>query len=376
MRLTTDPPEKTTGLQILVADSTPMGCQLLSHALRRCRSFDVFGVSSHCDLLKTVACRSPQVAVISVDLDGEPLRGLRVTREVRTAHHGTKVILLLDSSKKDLVVGAFRAGASGVFCRADSISLLPKCIQAVYKGQVWASPSELWFLLDTLSESLPLKLVDAKGAELLSSRELDVVRCASEGLSNREIAFQLKLSEHTVKNYLFRIFDKLGVSNRIEMLLYVFSQGGNPLHPAPLNGKNGADSGDSNTSLEAYQKEAEKGSDLSQLILGRMYSRGHGVARDLLASYAWLHLAEVTNKFLSRKIKQEKYRIAKNMLAQQIQQAEQQASVWLSEHPCHLMPLPAQSRPRKIRARDATREQEPMAIPVSPARIADGSSAV
>jgi DNA-binding CsgD family transcriptional regulator len=66
---------------------------------------------------------------------------------------------------------------------------------------------------------------------LLSRREQEVVRCVAEGLSNREIAQRLGLTEHTVKNYLFRIFDKLGVSKRVEVVLYAYSLGSST--PAP-----------------------------------------------------------------------------------------------------------------------------------------------
>jgi DNA-binding CsgD family transcriptional regulator len=65
-----------------------------------------------------------------------------------------------------------------------------------------------------------MKFLSASGDALLSAREIDVVRCVAEGLSNREIAQRLSLREHTVKNYLFRIFDKLGVSSRVEVVLY------------------------------------------------------------------------------------------------------------------------------------------------------------
>jgi len=76
-----------------------------------------------------------------------------------------------------------------------------------------------------LGEALPMRMIDAKGAVLLSRREQEVVRCVAEGLSNREIAQRLGLTEHTVKNYLFRIFDKLGVSKRVEVVLYAYSLG-------------------------------------------------------------------------------------------------------------------------------------------------------
>jgi len=70
-----------------------------------------------------------------------------------------------------------------------------------------------------------MRVIDARGAALLSRREQEVVRCVAEGLSNREIAQRLGLTEHTVKNYLFRIFDKLGVSKRVEVVLYAYSLG-------------------------------------------------------------------------------------------------------------------------------------------------------
>jgi DNA-binding CsgD family transcriptional regulator len=87
---------------------------------------------------------------------------------------------------------------------------------------VWASSVELRYLLEAFREAEPTQLLDSRGEAILSKREQDVVRCVAEGLSNREIASRLKLTEHTVKNYLFRIFDKLGVSSRVEVVLYVF----------------------------------------------------------------------------------------------------------------------------------------------------------
>jgi DNA-binding NarL/FixJ family response regulator len=102
---------------------------------------------------------------------------------------------------------------------------LARCIQCVSEGQIWANSRELRYLLEALGEALPLRVIDARGAALLSRRELEVVRCVAEGLSNREIAQRLGLTEHTVKNYLFRIFDKLGVSKRVEVVLYAYSLG-------------------------------------------------------------------------------------------------------------------------------------------------------
>jgi DNA-binding CsgD family transcriptional regulator len=80
-------------------------------------------------------------------------------------------------------------------------------------------------VIETLRESEPMRLVESAGEPVLSKREQDVVRCVAEGLSNLEIARCLGLTEHTVKNYLFRIFDKLGVSAlRLCSMFFVFAK--------------------------------------------------------------------------------------------------------------------------------------------------------
>jgi DNA-binding NarL/FixJ family response regulator len=78
--------------------------------------------------------------------------------------------------------------------------------------------------MQALAEAVPLRVINAKGASLLTKREVGVVRLIAEGLTNRDISRQLNLSEHTVRNYLFRIFNKLGTSNRVELALYAIGQ--------------------------------------------------------------------------------------------------------------------------------------------------------
>jgi DNA-binding NarL/FixJ family response regulator len=102
--------------------------------------------------------------------------------------------------------------------------MLCRCIQAVYKGQIWASSSHLQVLLGALAQAPPARVVNAQGLNLLAEREGQVVSLVADGLTNRDIAAQLGLSEHTVSNYLFRIYNKLGVSNRVELVLYVMKQ--------------------------------------------------------------------------------------------------------------------------------------------------------
>jgi DNA-binding NarL/FixJ family response regulator len=219
---------KPDRLRVLAADSTAMSTQLLVEALARDAQFHMIdSPSNKAAILNLVEREKPQVVVISAKLGEDDTGGLDLLRNLRTQSPSPRVIMLLDSSERTAVIEAFRAGAQGVFCRTEPFRLLAKCIQCVDAGQVWASSTELQFVLEALTQPA-LAHLKSNGASLLSAREIDVVRCLAEGLSNREIAQRLKLTEHTVKNYLFRIFDKLGVSSRVEVVLYALGGGGAP----------------------------------------------------------------------------------------------------------------------------------------------------
>jgi DNA-binding NarL/FixJ family response regulator len=204
-------------IRLFVAESNPIACQLLAEALARGSEIEVLGCSSiPSEIVKTVCSLCPDVLLISAWMDEEAKAGLAVLRQVRSERPDIKAVVLLDSSKPGIVVEAFCSGASGVFCRSTDIQTLRKCIAAVYKGQIWANSLELEFIIRALAEVQPLRL-DGKQVDCLSTREKEVVRCLVVGLTNREIAQALAISQHTVKNYIFKIFEKLSVSNRVEL---------------------------------------------------------------------------------------------------------------------------------------------------------------
>jgi two-component system, NarL family, nitrate/nitrite response regulator NarL len=216
-------------LRVLAVDRISMSTQLLVEALARDAQFQMIeSPSNAAAILELTKREKPHVAVISAKLGEDHAGGLSLLRELRTQSPSPRAIMLLDSSERAAVVAAFRAGAQGIFCRTEPFGLLTKCVQCVGAGQVWASGSELQFVLDALTQP-PMAHFSGQGESPLSAREIDVVRCLSEGLTNREIGQRLKLTEHTVKNYLFRIFDKLGVSSRVEVVLCTLS--GGLVHP-------------------------------------------------------------------------------------------------------------------------------------------------
>ena len=213
------------GIRVAVADATPMNSQLIVGALKRCHSnFDVQALTSN-SLVAFGELQNyrPDVAVISARLEDGPLTGFKILHQLRASELKAPTVMLLDSTERDLVVDAFRGGARGVFCRGYSFNALPKCIRKVHAGQVWVSDLELEFLLELVTTLRPLKVQSTGGMSLLTPRERDVVTLVAEGMRNQEIGLKLHLSEHTVRNYLLRIFDKLGISSRVELVLYAFS---------------------------------------------------------------------------------------------------------------------------------------------------------
>lgn len=204
-----------------------MACHLLSQALERQPQFQVIAtVVENGDLLHTLKTDRPDLVLIGAHLQDGPLTGFARLQQVRTECPDLPFIMLLDRTEPQLVLDAFRAGARGVFARSESdLKLLSKCIQRVAEGQIWADSRQLECVMDAFSsEPSNYEQPKSKPLSLLTAREEVVVRLVAEGMGNREIARELKLSEHTVKNYLFRIFEKLGFSNRVELVLYAIAR--------------------------------------------------------------------------------------------------------------------------------------------------------
>jgi DNA-binding NarL/FixJ family response regulator len=176
------------------------------------------------ELRDAVSQLSPDIAIVSAHLSQEPYSGFMVLRQMQSPSRKTRFIMLMDQLEGELVVDAFRAGARGVFKKSAPVSLLYKCITAVHNGQIWASNDELQYLLKAVQSTMPLKCLNARGESLLSPREEQIVPLVAAGLTNKEISDRLRLSEHTVKNHLFRIYDRLGISSRVELILYAVTQ--------------------------------------------------------------------------------------------------------------------------------------------------------
>jgi DNA-binding NarL/FixJ family response regulator len=207
---------------IFVVDASKMSSQLLADMIQRHKDLRVLGsATTHPEAISGISKLCPDIAVISSRLQDGAFTGVQVLQELRALQTQVRVIMLLDNDQPDLVVESFRNGARGIFCRTEAAPQLRKCIQCVYKGQIWANNSQLECLVEAL-ETMPAPTIIKLAA--LSKREEEIALLVASGLSTAEVAQRLSLSRHTVKNYLFRVYEKLGVSTRIELLLYILSR--------------------------------------------------------------------------------------------------------------------------------------------------------
>jgi DNA-binding NarL/FixJ family response regulator len=214
-------------VRVLVVDNSPIHSELLANAIRREHGIKILAtITSASNILKAAAQFDPEILLISATLDERPGYGCDRLKELRKYHPQVKSVVLLDSSNPEMVIRAFKSGARGVFCRNEPLKSLCRCISVIREGQVWANTQELGYLLDALSSGNSVLEPVVTALKGLSERERDVVRRLAEGLTNKEIADRLGISTHTVKNYMFRIFEKLGVSSRVELLFLVLSQPG------------------------------------------------------------------------------------------------------------------------------------------------------
>ena len=297
-----------------------MASRLLADALSQQSSLEV--VAATCgasESLLAVAEKRPDVILLSDALEDDPKRGFELAKEIRLAAPEARVVLLLDNCRSETVVEAFRAGARGVFSRNDALTVLAKCVTCVAQGQIWANSEQMGYAVEALSSAVGRRHFNSEELKSLSRREQEVASALSDGLSNREIAERLQLSPHTVKNHIFRIFEKLGVSSRFELMAALGRRRGSH---ASARAQETTEVEDMQGSL---QLAARAGIASAQFVLGHMYLAGQGVTKDKVLAYKWLLQAERANQDYSEASRLTRKRLATEMLAAQIAEAERLA---------------------------------------------------
>jgi DNA-binding NarL/FixJ family response regulator len=273
----------TQPIRILIADRNRMSSQLLAESLERDERFEVVDVAGPEELLSLAAARNPDLAVISAEFDPVAKKGMQIARTLNVRHPAVYIVMLLEANQRDVVVASFRNGARGVFCRTEPLSEFRKCLERVGCGQIWANNIETGYLLEAV-RSTP-SCDGLAQVSTLSKREISVAETAAQGFTNKQIADQLGLSEHTIKNYMFRVFEKLRVSSRIE-LLFLLEQ--NYLNTRGIHERTSGQK----QPIEAYVKAAEEGSVAAQFIIGLAHLEGCELEKSTPSAYYWLRMTE------------------------------------------------------------------------------------
>ena len=307
-------------VRVMAVAENRLGALLLRNVLSGFSHCEVVSSLASCDEALAAAGAIPaDVAVINQDLEGERLKGLHLAR-LLSSFPVIKLIIIVDSPQREVIAEAFQSRAKGIFHQGEPIEALWECICQVHQGQIYANQTDISYLVQTLAECPPVRLLNAQGKAMLTKQEQLVAQNVTEGYTNREIAKKLQLSEHTVKNYLFRIFDRLGVSSRAEMIFYVLN------HRTQLPGERTV------AAESLYIQEAQEGCANAQYRLGEMYDLGQGVAKDRVASYMWLALAENSAAWVLESAKAAKNRLATAMTSSDIAAAENRAMKWRNEY--------------------------------------------
>ena len=211
-------------VKILIADDHPIFRDGLRRLLEAEKGFKV--VAEACDGVEAVdfACKfQPEILLLDLAMPRRP--GLEALRELNHQSAQVRVILPTAAAEREQIVEALQLGARGVVLKDCGTEILMKSIRAVLGGEYWVGREPvsnlLQYLRSLMESSTKLSRQKRFG---LTPRELDIVSAVVAGYANREIAQHFKISEDTVKHHLSNIFDKTGVSTRLELALFAVNQ--------------------------------------------------------------------------------------------------------------------------------------------------------
>jgi two-component system, NarL family, nitrate/nitrite response regulator NarL len=206
-------------IRIAIADAHPVVREGL-RTLLQAEGFQVIGnAGDGAEALRLVQAKRPDVLMLDAGLPGMP--SIDVLRELAKAGSPCRVILLNAPYDRPQILDWLRVGARGFISKHTSIEMMIKSIRTVMAGQYWIGRESVSDLIGSLVPAGGAGQTGSSGARPdLSKRERQIVSAVAAGYGNKDIATRLRLSEHTVKHHLSNIFDKLGVTNRLEVALF------------------------------------------------------------------------------------------------------------------------------------------------------------
>ncbi len=228
----TAPPEMAgeTGphsIRVLISDDHPLVREGLRRLLGLESDLEIVGEAA--DGESTVALgetRDPDIVLLDLRMPG--LDGFGALQRIQKLSKRPKVIVLTASEDKNEFVQAMKMGCSGIVLKQTVSELIVKSIRRVHAGEIWLdshTTAAVMRQFATPSDGVPQSNVRSRARSPLSQRECEIVALVAQGYKNKEMAEKMFISEQTVKNHLHNIFDKLGVSDRLELALYAIHKG-------------------------------------------------------------------------------------------------------------------------------------------------------
>ena len=208
-------PDQDGRTRIVIADDHPIFREGLRRLLEAEHRFAVAGVAHDgFEAVRQVEALRPDVLLLDLAMPGSG--GIQALEEVAERRLDVKVIVLTAAIDTADSVRVLQLGARGVIMKECATHLLYKCVDTVIAGGFWVGHDRVTDIVEHLRKG------EARHAPaaMLTKRELQIVSAILDGASNKDIGQQFSLSEQTVKNHLSHIFDKVGVSNRLELALY------------------------------------------------------------------------------------------------------------------------------------------------------------
>jgi DNA-binding NarL/FixJ family response regulator len=222
----------SASIRVLVADGHPIVLEGLRSALGHQPGIQVVGEASDgMEAIEKTVDLDPDVVLMELKLPR--VDGLTVLRSIQARASRSKVILFSSSENKEEFVEAMKIGCRGIISKSASISLIEKSIQKVHAGEIWLDSHTTAAVIRQFSSPSDFPAVHASNGKStreraqLSQREREIIILIAQGYKNKEIAEKMFITEQTVKNHLHNVFDKLGVSDRLELALYAIH---NSLH--------------------------------------------------------------------------------------------------------------------------------------------------
>ena len=212
-------------IRIVVADDHPIFRDGLCKLLALEEDFEVVAQAQDGrQVLDVLQQYEPDILLLDLKMPG--LDGLSTLQRLQVVKNKTRVIVLTASDDKNEFVQAMKLGTSGIVLKQTATELLIKSIRKVHAGEIWLDSHTTAAVIrqfvaagdapPTVTQSAPRD----RERSPLSQREREIVALVAQGFKNKEMAEKMFISEQTVKNHLHNIFDKLGVSDRLELALY------------------------------------------------------------------------------------------------------------------------------------------------------------